>query len=140
MTQNGREVPWQVQVVIAVAILLGVPAVLGIGGRLSPDALGMAVGLVFGVLAGVPTALLVLAANRRHVDDVDEAQPQAPPQLLAERITVTERVYGRPGVVVRSELPAAYVQPLLPGPGAPAADRERRFQVVGEREEWLDEW
>ena len=34
--------------------------------RLSPDALGMMVGIIFGVLAFVPTTLLVLAANRRH--------------------------------------------------------------------------
>lgn len=37
--------------------------------RLSADALGMAVGMVFGVLSGVPTALLVMAANQRRPDD-----------------------------------------------------------------------
>ena len=41
-----------------------------IGARLSTDAVGMGVGLVFGVLAGIPTALLVLATDRRpSVDD-----------------------------------------------------------------------
>ena len=36
-----------------------------IGEALSPDALSMAVGILFGVLAGVPTALLVMAAPRK---------------------------------------------------------------------------
>jgi hypothetical protein len=37
-----------------------------LAGRLSPDALGMAVGLVFGLLAPLPAVLLVLAAQRRR--------------------------------------------------------------------------
>jgi Zn-dependent protease with chaperone function len=39
---------------------------------LSPDAIGMAVGLLFGVLAGIPTALLVMASNRRRPYTEDE--------------------------------------------------------------------
>lgn len=41
---------------------------------LSSDAIGMAVGVLFGVFAGVPTALLVLASNRRREfrDDGDD--------------------------------------------------------------------
>lgn len=43
-------------------------AVVGwrMGGVLSPDALGMAVGLLFGVMAGIPTALILLAGQRRE--------------------------------------------------------------------------
>ena len=36
------------------------------GSRLSPDAIGMALGMVLGVLGGVPTAALVLLARREH--------------------------------------------------------------------------
>lgn len=41
---------------------------------LSSDAIAMAVGLLFGVFAGIPTALLVLASNRRRSlrDDDDD--------------------------------------------------------------------
>lgn len=39
--------------------------------RLSTDALGMAVGVLFGVLAGIPSALLVLASSRKQEDDDD---------------------------------------------------------------------
>ena len=40
--------------------------------RLAPDALALAVGIVLGVMAGIPTALLVLAARpepeHRHME------------------------------------------------------------------------
>ena len=35
----------------------------GIGSRLSPEAIAMVLGLLFGVLAGLPVALLVQAAH-----------------------------------------------------------------------------
>lgn len=48
-----------------------------LGSRLSSDALGMAVGLLFGILAGIPTALLVLASHRdRRPYDVDDYKAQ----------------------------------------------------------------
>lgn len=37
-----------------------------IGSRLSTDAVGMGVGLIFGVLSGIPAALLVLATGPAH--------------------------------------------------------------------------
>ena len=51
---------------VIVAIVVVTIGAVGwrIGGRLSPDAMGLATGVVFGVLAGLPTALLVLASNR----------------------------------------------------------------------------
>lgn len=65
-------------------ILMGALIFLGaagwqIGGRLSPDAIGMGVGVLFGVMAGLPTALLVLAGNRRH-----EAPTPMPPALTQQ--------------------------------------------------------
>ena len=51
--------------VVTALMIAGVLAWL-FASRLSADALGMAVGLLFGVLAGVPTALLVLASSRRR--------------------------------------------------------------------------
>jgi hypothetical protein len=43
-----------------------------ISGMLSPDAIAMAIGLLIGVLAGLPTAALVLLARRRDDEDDDE--------------------------------------------------------------------
>lgn len=51
-------------IILAALIVVGI---LGwnIGSLLSPDAVAMAVGVLFGVLAGLPVALLVLASSRR---------------------------------------------------------------------------
>lgn len=49
---------------------------------LSPDAIGMAIGLMFGVLAGVPTAALVLLARRR--DDEDGESVDHYPRTVAQ--------------------------------------------------------
>ena len=61
-------------VLLALLIILGVGA-WQIGNRLSTDAVGMGIGLVLGVLAGVPAALLVLATAgvRRNDDQAAEA-------------------------------------------------------------------
>ena len=86
-----------------IMILIGMLAVglilWGIGSKLNSDAIAMGIGVLFGVMAGIPTALiLVLSRNRR--DDVRSEprrqlpQPQqqpaapififgAPPQQIA---------------------------------------------------------
>lgn len=43
------------------------------GRRLSPDAIAMAVGVVFGIMAGVPTSLILLAARHRNAPPVGES-------------------------------------------------------------------
>lgn len=116
--------------------------------RLSADAIGMALGVLFGVLAGIPVALLVLASARRRDNWQEE-----------------ERSNGRRSTEV---VPHGYAmqQPpviVLAGPGYPAMQQnnshnapprmlpapheinqgpamERRFKVVGEQEEWIEEW
>ena len=77
---------------------------------LSPDAIGMAIGLTFGVLAGVPTAALVLLARRRDDEDGPgdyiDVQPthQAPspaptweyaPVVYADQVTPYSHVFRR---------------------------------------------
>lgn len=46
--------------------------------RLSSDAVSMALGVMFGVLGGVPTAILVIASGRRHEPSRPPQQAQAP--------------------------------------------------------------
>ena len=58
-------------------LVFGLVFFLGLGAwrlasSLSSDALGMAVGMVFGVLAGIPTALLVLATGRQLAERGEE--------------------------------------------------------------------
>ena len=53
--------------IIGVAIVAVLAALMWrITGHISSDALALAIGVVFGVLAGLPTAILVLASNRRR--------------------------------------------------------------------------
>lgn len=64
-----------------------------VGDKLSPDALGMAVGLVFGVMATIPAALLVLAAT--HRPDQPHISHRAPPQISTEQRALMEAAYWR---------------------------------------------
>jgi hypothetical protein len=145
--------------VVTVLLVGGVLAWL-FASRLSADALGMAVGLLFGVLAGIPTALLVLASGRRRRADYDEEDDEAAPQGYSQG-TYGQRAFGQPypyqpPVIVLAgpqSAPAPQwphpqtvdsvgypVRQALPCPGAPAAPGGRVFKVVGEKEEYLDEW
>ncbi len=147
--------------VVTALMIAGVLAWL-FASRLSADALGMAVGLLFGVLAGVPTALLVLASSRRRQHEGDEDDDEAAPQGYGQS-GYGQRAFGQPfpyqpPVIVLAAPQAAPapapqwphpqtvdsvgypVRQALPGPGAPAASGGRVFKVVGEKEEFLDEW
>lgn len=147
--------------VVTALMIAGVLAWL-FASRLSADALGMAVGLLFGVLAGVPTALLVLASSRRRQHEDEEDDDEAAPQGYGQS-GYGQRAFGQPfpyqpPVIVLAAPQAAPapapqwphpqtvdsvgypVRQALPGPGAPAASGGRVFKVVGEKEEFLDEW
>lgn len=126
-------------------LLLGVAA-WRVGNALSSDAIGLALGVVFGVMASLPGALLVLVAARRQAAREEAAPPRAsyyggypgahpafPPQPPV--IVVT----GAPGMLGNGQngqngvqhYGAAYPDHWAAGP--------RRFKVVGEQEEWLEE-
>jgi len=49
---------------VAGLILVGVVA-RRLADQLSAEALGMAIGVLFGMLAGIPTTLLIVAAGRK---------------------------------------------------------------------------
>jgi hypothetical protein len=117
--------------------------------RLSADAIGMALGVLFGVLAGIPVALLVLASARRREQWPEEGRtpPRGAPELTGHGYPM------QPPVIVLAG-PGYHPQmPPTPGNQAPgrmllqaqhdtahAAPGERRFKVVGEQEEWIEEW
>jgi hypothetical protein len=119
----------------------------------------MAVGVVFGVLAGIPSALLVLASGRvrnSHDDEDDDEDirreaaayykgigqpfPYQPPVIVLaapveQQPQVVNNYTDNRSVTIHA---GAQAMPLL-------ADREREvqaqrggrvFRVVGEREEW----
>ena len=96
---------------------------------LSSDALGMAVGVVFGILAGIPTALLVLASQRRREPDKDDSAPDGAVYIVYNTHTDNRQLTITPQTAGGMPLLADRQREL-------AAARERRFVVIGEREEW----
>jgi hypothetical protein len=132
-----------------------------VGSSLSADAIGIAVGVVFGVLASIPAALLMLVAGRRterrqEWDGESQRarggqQPQpglgqyggyppvivmAPPSMPMPQGQAGQYAgyYGGQG----GYLPHPN-QMALPGPGGGGMPPQRQFRVVGEEEEWLEE-
>ena len=129
-------------------------AVVGAGAwfvasRLSSDALGMIVGLMFGILAGVPAALLVLVANRRR--PAEEESPHGrggygtypalpPPPVIVVTGGAPQQLgangrYGAAGYQV-IDYPGAQARAALPGPGQAGG---RPFRLVGEQDGWVEE-
>lgn len=83
---------------IAVVVVIGGLLAWFVGSKLSADAVGMGVGLVFGILAGVPTALLVMAAGRRgsrRSEDEEEGDERTQGAYGAGY--GAQRGYGAPG-------------------------------------------
>ena len=111
---------------LIVCILVGA-AGWRIGGGLSPDALGMAVGILFGVMAGIPTALLMLAAQRRpdgHSEREQRPQrprvePVAPPQIVQNHY----HYHAAPGRSRQAEVEQRHA---LPEP--------RQYRVIGQED------
>ena len=99
-----------------------------VGGRLSPDALGMAIGMLFGIMAGIPTVLILLAAQKNAGEREQERRPGR--RLL----TAEER---RPPAVQTPQTVNNYnVHPHYHGeaqpaqPPAPAQLPARKYRVV----------
>ena len=129
---------------IGVTILVaGVVLAVMVGQRMSSDAMAVAIGVVFGVAASIPTSLLVVAATRSRREEGyrpprDELRPPPPaPQIYVVNPGT------QPG---QGNLPwlASGMQGQWPGvPGSnglyAAGQPARRFKVVGEDERWLEE-
>lgn len=146
-------------------VLVGVFMFL-VGQRLSADAVGMAIGVLFGVLASIPAALLVIASGRRRQEAEFEGEDEYDVEGYGERRGRRNVAYTAPpaqspviifappsaqyppgysGMTQRVEQeyindrrPAA--QRALPGPTALSSEGGRAFKVIGEREEWITEW
>lgn len=146
-------------------VLVGVLAFL-VGQRLSADAVGMAIGVLFGVLASIPAALLVIASGRRRQETEFEGEDEYDVEGYGERRGRRNVAYNAPPaqspVIIfappSAQYPAGYggmtqyaeqehidgrrstAQRALPGPTSLPGDGGRAFKVIGEREEWITEW
>jgi hypothetical protein len=141
----GRRVNVKRFVVVAV-LLFCAAAGWSVGQRLSSDALSMAIGVVFGILAGIPAALLVMAATRRGER----------PSEIPKRMDLTHSSAGyQPPVIVVSPPMGGYASGYANGygqggpkevhgylPATPSfvdGQVRREFRVVGSEEEWEDD-
>lgn len=107
---------------------------------LSADAIGMALGVLFGVTASIPVALLILAMNRNQ-------QRQAPPPREPRQ----EPTHQRPMIVMMPSTPQQpqaqssqwSVAPTAPPPprlltaskGDVDAEQPGKFRIIGEEGE-----
>jgi hypothetical protein len=116
--------------VILVGAVFGVALAVMIGSRMSADAMGVVVGVMCGVVASVPTSLVLIWALVRRT--------QGPG---AEVMSRQGMGHNYPPVVVVNPGPgygaSGYGSPMashsLPAPGGP-----RSFKVVGDEETALD--
>jgi hypothetical protein len=112
---------------IGMAFAVGLAIV--VGNRMSSDAIALVVGVVCGVLASVPTSLLLIwALGRRGQGMAVESQARNGASYPPVVVVNPGQGYGAPGY----------------GPPPPGWDRQlpaagpRQFKVVGEEETLLD--
>jgi hypothetical protein len=107
-------------------IVLGVV----IGTRLSGDAIAMLVGVIAGIAAGIPTALLLIFVTRRRREEVEpEPYGDRRAQMTPPVIIVT------PGNAPQSW---PYHAGALPAQQLPPTGGPRRFRVMGLDEEDME--
>ena len=129
---------------IGVTILVaGVVLAVTVGQRMSTDAMAVAIGVVFGVAASIPTSLLVVAATRSRREEGyrpprDELRSSAPaPQMYVVNPGTQPGQGNLPWLAngMQGQWPGVPGSNGLYAAGQPA----RRFKVVGEDERWLEE-
>lgn len=128
---------------LAVIVFVGT-AGWRIGDILSPDALSMAIGVLFGVMAGVPAALLVMAGSRRRDSEERRAQSQ---REMQGQMGHANQQWGMPYqpqapiIVLAGAQGFRGMQEFQPNAQfLPQDAPSRHFTVVGEREELIEEW
>ncbi len=106
------------KVAIVSTVALAITLAVIIGQRMSTDAMAVVIGVACGVLASIPTSLLILAVTNRHTK-----QQAQPPQ---------RRDYPPVVVVNPGGTQQPHYLPLLPTPSMSAQGRE--FHVIGEED------
>ena len=118
--------------VVIVSVVFAIGLAVLIGTRMSADALGVLVGVVCGVLASLPTSLVLIWALVRRT--------QRPGVEVGTRQNMGAHNY--PPVVVVNPGPgygvSGYGLPPSPSQSLPAPVGARSFKVVGDEETLLD--
>jgi hypothetical protein len=131
--------------VVAVLVFFGAGAWY-VGSRLSSDAIGMALGVMFGVVATLPVALIVLAVRRRSHEDEESARAPGPSggYSLSRAPQPPVIIVTGPGFQQQGSAPVGYLphgEPTrLALPDLQAQKPGRAFRMVGEKDEWIEEF
>ena len=102
---------------------------------LSPDAVGMAVGMLFGVLAGIPTALLMRGSNRC----MDEDEYRSFTSRYPDDVLAAHGIQREPPIRVIHEHRHTHVISSTLPPLAPLPPYQPKRAIV-EREELNESW
>ncbi len=135
-------------VAVCVLVLLGAGAWY-IADRLSSDAIGLALGVIFGVMAGLPAALLVVASSRRSREFDDDRRggregqpgygyPQMPQPPVIVVTGMPQQMLGGNGATNGYQVVDAPGRLALPTLQSQPASRP--YRMVGEKDEWVEEW
>jgi hypothetical protein len=126
------------RIVLLAIVVIGCVAAWRLGSRLSADAVGMAVGILLGVLASIPTSLLILANSRRREGRDDEQWERVAPER-------TPPIYQPPVIVLTGHAPPMQPPMITPSSSAgqpieawPQRASARQFKIVGEVERWAE--
>ena len=123
---------------LGLALLIFV-AVAGwrIGELLSTDALGMALGVIFGMMAGIPAALIALSASRMQ----QPAPTQREQQTRYDMLPAGQGMPHYPPVIIMAGSPQAQgmVSQQPQGHFLPMPRSERRYKILGEEDSWVNE-
>ena len=109
------------KVAIIALIAFAVTLAVIIGQRMSTDAMAVVVGVACGVVASIPTSLLILAVSNRRGEREVRQRRDYPPVVIVNPGTNQPR----------------YLQPPFPTP--PMQAQERQFRVIGDEDVVLDE-
>ncbi len=126
--------------VVSTAVLFLCAAGWKVGSTLSPDALGLAAGVLLGVLAAVPVSLLVLASQRAADRRAAEERRYELDRAALLGRPARNDGYGQPPPITVLMLPV-YGQAQQPGHDAPALPAQRRLPAYRDADNYADgEW
>jgi len=116
------------------SLLFLVTLAVVIGTRMSSEAMAVVIGVMFGVVASIPTGLLIVAVLWRHEQRASNGRDGSGRQVRQESLP--------PSVVIVSPGNVGTVNPYrraayLPQPDMQWGQAPRQFHVVGEPDETL---
>jgi len=125
------------RMMVSAALIFSGVALWRLGSLLSADAIGLAVGVLLGMLAGIPVSLLVLVSSRRR-EEREAARWQE-----ADRMRAGTAPYPPPIIVLAGPPATPPPTPANPpsnyaAPGWPQPSGQRQFKMVGNQERWIE--